>query len=112
MYISHSAVHTSSETQPTFQSVGNEGFLPIVKAAGHKVDLSPVVSADVKNEGSYTPASLTCLQGMGTATMTWYLYTTIYIQQIPSREVADCLIRPVFPYLSSKPQTHDHLHKT
>jgi len=76
--------------------VGNEGSFPRGKPAGHKVGLSPAVSADVKNKGIYNPASLICLQSMGMGTMTRYLYTNNFMQKNPSWEVILCLVRPVF----------------
>jgi len=85
--------------------MGNEGSFPKSKAAGHKVGLSPAVSADVKNKGISNLVSLVrvCLQNTGMGTMTWYLYTNNYIQQDPSWEVVYCLVKPVFFYLFREP---------
>jgi hypothetical protein len=75
------------------------------KAAGHKVGLSPAVSADVKNKGISNPVSLVCvcLQNTGMGTIIWYLYTNNYMQQNPSWEVVYCLVKPVFFYLFMEP---------
>jgi hypothetical protein len=68
-------IRTGSGTQPASHTMGTMHSFAWRKAAGHKIDLSPLASRNVKNKGIYTAALLICLQGTGTDNMTSHFYT-------------------------------------